>query len=125
MATRPPSFQRPANVKLNSSGYGFAVVTCPSGVTWVINRVSASTNAPVPVPGSGAVAIQPVLTIYRDNKPNPAAFVADSHSGNRTSARADETLLPGESLCAEWIGTSAHAGLIATVTISGVYYQGG
>lgn len=120
---RPPSFSRPGSVRLDSTGYGFVAVTCPGGAVWNVRRVSASTNAPVVAPGSGVVSVQPVLTIYRDNEPNASAFVAGSYSGNRTSASADETLLPGESLCAEWVGTTAHAGLIGTVVLAGFQFE--
>lgn len=121
---RPPSFSRPNSVTLDASGYGHCFVTCPGNVTWTVKRVSVSTNAEPPVPGSGAVTIQPTLTIYKDKAPNPSAFVAGSSSGNRDTARADEVLMPGESLCAEWIGTTDHAGLIATMVVAGTYTEG-
>ncbi len=121
---RPQTFSRPVNVVLDAAGYGHVAITCPSGVVWQVLRVSASTNAPPVVPGTGPVTVQPIFTVYADNKPNPAAFIADSYSGNKTTARADETLMPGQSLCAEWRGIPAHAGLIGTMTIAGNYFQG-
>lgn len=115
---RGQTFTKPANVTLDATGYGFCFVTAP--VPWKVTRISVSTNAPVPTPGTGVVVVPPTISLYEGVSPNSSKFVEGSYNGNRTSSDTVHDLDAGESLCVEWRGNTSHAGLIGTMTVKGL-----
>lgn len=106
------AFTASESVRLDSTGYGYCTVTCPSGYQWEIEATSVSTSQT-----STGVA-QPTVRTYRSSAPSLGAFCEGSYAGNQDSSATRIRLRGGESYTAEWTGGTA--GSTATLQVQGV-----
>lgn len=112
---QPFSVPQPFPVILDDNGYGYAVITVPSGVLWRVILATVSTSE------TRLTVNPPIVRIYKGTTPSPAHFLELTYSGNGAPSDTRHVLLGGESLTAEWTGGTP--GSSAVFRLTGMQYR--
>lgn len=99
-----------AQVTLDGSGYGLAIITPPVVEQWQVMTASVSTSTAVKVPS---------CKLYLGQGPNAADFIEGTYNGsqNVTDSLKNRPIPPGVKIIAEWINGDPNA--IAMLTVRG------